>query len=197
MEHEKQIREQIRQQIGLTQSPWKMSGTGPFRTPTKSLATAIGVDTEQPVMNTLGCTTFETEEAGTPLRSTFHRGGRRCCRPKHRIKIMNLRVTVPLRGVISQSEAVLILLLNIFLPGIGTAILGCFLQAKHFQRVTPQENDEEVLRSAKVKLRRYRKRALTLGILQFLFFPIFLAGWLWAIFLSIQIFRDARTYGGT
>ena len=58
MEHEKQIREQIRQQIGLTQDPWKMSGAGPFRTPTKSQA---AFDTENvPITNTLGCTSFDT-----------------------------------------------------------------------------------------------------------------------------------------
>ena len=108
---------------------------------------------------------------------------------------MNLRISVPLRGVISTSEAVLILLLNFVLPGVGTAILGCFLQARHFHRATPSgAGDDEMLRHAKVRLRLYRRRALILGILQFLLTFIFLTGWLWALLLSIQIFRDSRTY---
>ena len=48
-----------------------------------------------------------------------------------RIRDMNLQTTVPVRGKLSVGQAVLILFINLFLPGIGTAILACFVH-EHF-----------------------------------------------------------------
>ena len=49
-----------------------------------------------------------------------------------RIRDMNLQTTVPVRGQLSVGQAVLILVINLILPGIGTAILACFAHERNY-----------------------------------------------------------------
>ena len=45
---------------------------------------------------------------------------------------MNLQTTVPVRGQLSVRQAVIILVINLVLPGIGTAILACLAHERYF-----------------------------------------------------------------
>ena len=49
---------------------------------------------------------------------------------------MSLQTTVPVRGQLSVGQAVLILVINLVLPGIGTAILACFAQERFYMTAT-------------------------------------------------------------
>ena len=53
-----------------------------------------------------------------------------------RIRDMNLQTTVPVRGQLSVGQAVLILLINLLLPGVGTAILACFVHEHFYMNAT-------------------------------------------------------------
>ena len=52
---------------------------------------------------------------------------------------MNLRITVPVRGLLSLEYALYILAVNIIVPGLGTILLACLLKERNYlsQTATP------------------------------------------------------------
>lgn len=129
-----------------------------------------------------------------------------CCKSTYlcrRLKILNLSLTVPLRGRLSIWQAVAILIINLVLPGIGTAILACFISEKVYisemalaQAQKGDKEAEELAKNLKIQTRRYRRKAVLTGLLQFIGLVLVLAGWFWALSLSIMLVSDAITYGG-
>ena len=83
---------------------------------------------------------FETEQIPTsPASNLTNRGQPRKLGCKARLKRTNLRVTVPLRGHLSVWQAVLILIVNLMLPGIGTALLACTIDERLYLSDTALE----------------------------------------------------------
>ena len=95
------------------------------------------------------------------------------------------------------------MIINLVLPGIGTAILACLISGKVYisemalaQAQKGDKEAEELAKNLKIQTRRYRRKAVLTGLLQFIGLVLVLAGWFWALSLSIMLVSDAITYGG-
>ena len=87
-------------------------------TPQKDLNPTPGDDLSFNVMKTPG-------DSPEPLRR-----GQNCC---HKFSRLNLRISVPVRGQISLRQALVSLIANVLVPGLGTALLACYISDKQYR----------------------------------------------------------------
>lgn len=143
---------------------------------------------------------FEQELPQSPTSSklTITPAHRQSC--AQRMRLSNLKITVPLRSRVSFCEAILVLIINLVLPGLGTAILACYASEKFYISDTALElarkknQTEELFCLIRSKTRQYKRRVLIIALLQFISVLFALIGWFWALSTSIQLLRDTRTY---
>ena len=99
-------------------------------------------------------------------------------------------------GHVTVGDAYCILLVNLILPGAGTAI--------SVRKVTPhrlnkmqleiKDNSKRLHTSALHHVGIVKQRGYKLGGIQFLTFPLLLVGWLWALYFSIKLIGKAKAY---
>ncbi len=92
-------------------------------------------------VRTTGANALETEQIPTSPASniTTNRSTPRRYGCKARLKRANLRVTVPLRGHLGLCQSVLILVVNLILPGVGTMMLACMINERLYLSDTALE----------------------------------------------------------
>jgi hypothetical protein len=88
-----------------------------------------------------------------------------------------------------MGKAILILVINLILPGIGTIISCYFVTTSVILEKQKRVTDDRLkIKSSFVFHRgQIRRRGCQLGLLQLLTFPLLLLGWLWALYTSIKI----------
>mgnify|MGYP000932845264 CR=1 FL=1 len=158
-----------------------------------------GVASKQCVTDAVRTTTHGNFETEMPFM-TIASPNRQSCR--QRLRISNLRLTVPLRGHVSLCQALLVLIINLALPGLGTLLLACFASEKFYwsdsaQELAAQNNLEEIQQKIRTQIRKFRRYVVTIGFLQLLGVLCLMAGYVWALTTSIQLLRDACTYRTT
>jgi len=109
-------------------------------------------------------------------------------------------VTVPLRGQLSLRLALLILIVNLIVPGLGTALLAFAFNERLYMSdtalalVEKGEFKQEFYTLIKQKIRRHRYFVVSVGAAQLFSVCLFLFGWVWALATSVSLVRDAYLY---
>mmetsp|Transcript_5629 Transcript_5629/g.7502 ORF Transcript_5629/g.7502 Transcript_5629/m.7502 type:complete len:104 (+) Transcript_5629:812-1123(+) len=94
-----------------------------------------------------------------------------------------------LHGHLTMCNAIIVLLLNLLLPGLGTVIATRYVSARKvlLMQREHQDTSKRIKTSLIFHVDQMKKRSRRLGLFQVLTFPILLFGWVWALYTSIKI----------
>lgn len=100
-----------------------------------------------------------------------------------------------LRGHITLGQAVLVLILNLFIPGSGTLLSVYLIKMDVLAIKQKQLKEEQRIKTSFIfHKQQLQRQGRWFALLQLLTFPLFLFGWLWALHFSIKLVIEARNF---
>lgn len=116
-----------------------------------------------------------------------------CSRLKTKMKNMSEETVADVYGHLTMCNAIIVLVLNLILPGTGTMLAARFISTRRILIMQAQEESSKRIKTSLIfHVDQIKNRSNRLGMFQLLTFPLLLLGWLWALYTSVRIIQGVQ-----